>query len=145
MAEDFKNYDPQSIQMIFKGITLQSFADGSMVKPSRKEDSYSMVTGAQGDTVRIRNRNRTGSVAVQLLQSSPTNDLLSAIADQDEQFGTGAGTLMIKDLRGTTLIRATNAWIRKYPDPEFAKTHTNREWIFDCAVIEFTPVGGSVV
>lgn len=132
----FRNYDPGKIIVVFNGIQLQGYADGEFVKGSRAEDTFKATAGAGGDTVRVRNRNRMGGITVTLQGASQSNDLLSAIAVADELNGTGVGPLMVKDLAGTTLIQAANAWIRKIADVPFAADHTNREWNIDCAELE---------
>ncbi len=140
----FYNYDPGQVVMVFKGVQMMGFASGTFIKASRSEDAFSMVAGAHGDVTRVRSRNRTGSVTVMLQAGSPVNDLLSAILASDELAGLGVGPLMVKDNNGNTLITAANAWIRKIPDGEFADDQSDREWILDCAVLTFDPLGGAL-
>jgi len=133
MPMTFKNYDPSRVVVTFRGILLQGFADGAFVSTERSEDAFSASAGAAGDVTRVRSRNRMGSVTVTLMAASPSNDSLSAVAAQDEAFGTGYGPLMIKDLNGTTLIQASTAWIKKVPSVEFGKDASSYEWVFECA------------
>jgi hypothetical protein len=140
----FRNYDPGLVVMVFHNITVQGYAADTFINAERMEDGFEMVVGANGDVTRVRNRNRTGSVTATLLQASPTNDLLSAVADEDELFGTGVGPLLVKDLNGTSLAQATEAWIRKVPAMPFAASAESREWIFDCAQLRLL-VGGALV
>lgn len=140
----FKNYDPGRVVMSFRGIPVRGVMDGTFISVARAEDSFEMAVGAQGDVTRVRNRNRAGRVTLTLQQASPSNDLLSAVAVQDELFGLGFGPLMIKDLNGTTLVMAGVAWIVRPSDIEFADAATGREWMFDCAELVMS-VGGSVI
>ncbi len=140
---DFKNYDPARVTVTFKGVPLLGFGEGTFVSIERTEDAFSMKVGAQGDVTRSRKQDRTGSVTVMLQQASPTNDALSAIHAEDELFGTGYGALLVKDLNGTTIADSENAWIRKLPVGEYADEASDREWVFDCADLNFH-VGGSV-
>src|SRR5688572_18999118 len=107
------NYDPGLVVITWGSIIFQGFSDGSMITAERDEDAYTKVVGAQGDTVRVRNRNRNGMVTVNLQQSSLTNVALSALATIDETTNLGVAPLQVKDLNGTTLIAAPSAWIRK--------------------------------
>lgn len=125
-------YDPGSIVLSWGSILAQGYAKGTFVKVARDEDAFSKDVGADGEVSRARNRNRAGSVTFTLMQASATNDAFSAQAQADELLGTGVAPLLIKDLFGTTLLRAPNAWIRKKADVEFGKEQGDREWILDC-------------
>ena len=114
-----------------------------MVTAERDEDGYTKKTGTQGDVTRIKNLNRGGAVSISLLQESPTNTLLSALAAFDEADGSGKGPLMIKDLNGVTLAHAEIAWIKKLPKIEFSDDESGREWMFDCAELTVI-VGGTL-
>lgn len=139
----FRNYDPERIVVTFRGVLVAGFASGSFVTIERTEDAFALTVGAQGDVTRVRSRNRSGSVTLALQAAAPANDSLSAIAAQDEAFGTGYGPLMIKDLNGTTLAQAAVAWVRKLPAVEFAAEASDRSWVLDCAELELA-VGGAV-
>ncbi len=141
---DFKQYDPGLVTVVFKGILLRGFMDGTFVNAERDEDAFSKAAGAGGDITRVRSRNRGGSVTVTLKAESPSNDSLSAVARLDELFGSGVGPLMVRDLNNTTIIAAENAWIRKLPASGYAVEASPREWVFDCAELEMH-VGSALV
>lgn len=139
----FKNYDPGTIAVTFKGIPMLGVMDGTFVTVERNEDAFSVAVGAAGDVARVRNRDKTGMVTVTLQQGSPINDLLTAQALLDEVSGLGFGPLMVKDLRGTTLVLAPIAWIKKMPTVEFGDELSGREWVFECASLEIK-AGGAI-
>lgn len=140
----FKNYDPGRIIVIFKGAQIQGYAEGSFVKASRSEETFKTSVGAGGDVVRVRNRNKMGSVVITLQAAAASNDVLQAFHDTDELTGLGYGALMIKDLNGSTLITAEKAWIQKPADGEYGADSPSREWTIDCAEI-IIKNGGAVV
>lgn len=129
----FKNYDPGRIIITFKGALIQGYAEGTFVKVSRAEETFKMSAGAGGDVVRVRNRNKTGSVVITLQAASSSNVTLQANHDLDELTGLGYGALQIKDLNGTTLYIAEKAWVQKPADGEYGADNPNREWTIDCA------------
>lgn len=139
----FKNYDPGRIIVVFNGVQLTGFAD-DLVEITRNTDAFSDEAGPQGDTVRIRSRDRRGNVNVTLQQASPSNDILSTFASTDESAGTAYGPVMVKDLNGTTLAEGANAWIVKIPDSKFAAAHGTRVWSIRVAELKLL-VGGSLV
>lgn len=136
-----KTYDPSQVLCSFLGNQLSGFADGTFVKVSRDEAGFMKMTGADGEVARARNKNKGGKITFTLMQSSASNDILSAAAASDEQTGTGIGALLIKDANGTTVVSVQNAWVEKLADSEFGKELGTREWSIDCDKIEMT-VGG---
>ena len=55
---DFKNYDPGKIVVVFRGILISGYAEGTFVNAERNEDSFEVSVGAGGDVTRVRKRNR---------------------------------------------------------------------------------------
>lgn len=141
---DFKQYDPARVVMTYRGIPIRGYMDGTFISVERASDSFEKAVGAGGDVARVRSRDRSGRVTLTLQQTAPVNDLLSAIAIEDELFGTGLGPLMVKDVNGTTLLLASIAWIVRPANVEFGDSLSGREWIFDCADLNMG-VGGSVL
>lgn len=142
MAE-LANYDSKQVTITFGAYTLSGYAPDSKVTVSRNEDAFSMQIGSDGEPTRSRNNNKSGSFTVRLAQSSAYNDILSGLAAIDEVSGGSVYPMMVKDVSGTTLCAAESAWIRKYPDSEFAVEAGEREWIFDTGVLVMY-VGGNV-
>lgn len=140
----FKNYDPANIMLVWNKIPIMGFAPGTFVRVERQEDTFTMAVGAGGDVVRVRNRNRSAKATITLLQSSPTNDLLSAAARVDEKSGAGYGGFMLRELTGTTLLQGENAWIDKPASVEFGADASNREWTITIADLD-EHVGGEVL
>jgi hypothetical protein len=135
-------YDPGKIVVSFAGRLITGFADGTFVNAERTEDAFALTIGARGEGARTRSRNQSGTVTLTLMQSSLSNDVLSAIASADALAGSGVGEMFIKDLNGTTLIAAGNAWIKKLPSVEMGKDLSNREWVFECEALAIN-VGGN--
>lgn len=141
---EHKTYDPQGVILTFGHVQVLGYAAGEFISVERAEDSFTVESGAAGDTVRVKNRSKIGTVKVVLLAASLTNESLSAIAKEDELFLTGVRALMMKNLNGTTLVQSANSWIRKLPALPFSDGVDNREWNFDCASLQID-VGGSVI
>lgn len=137
-----QTYDPQYVVASFLGIPISGYADGTFIKVERDSESFTKMTGAGGEVARARSRHTGGKVTFTLMASSPCNDLLSAAFQADELLGTGVGPTFIKDLNGTTVALAANSWIQKPSSVEFGKEIGTREWVIDCASVEFT-VGGT--
>ncbi len=137
------NYDSAKVSVIFNGLPISGFADGTFVSVEQTEDTFALTVGAGGEAVRAANNNGSGRVTLTLLQSSESNDALSALHNADKLSGDGVGALMVKDNSGRTVIAAAKAWIVKPATSEFAREATNREWIFESNSIVHN-VGGNV-
>lgn len=128
-----KVYDPKSVIISVGTFVLEGFADGTFVTVERNEDSFTLQVGSDGEAVRSKSNNQSGRITAQLLQSSPANDLLSALHATDENSPSGDGIVpvIVKDLNGTSLYTAQHAWIVKGPSAEYGREATAREWVIE--------------
>lgn len=124
------------------GVRMQGFADGEGFTLELDDDLYSKTTGADGDVARARRHGRAGNAKITLMQSSPSNDILTGFAVADILNNAGVVPLMVKDLLGTTAIFAAYAWVKKPPAVALGKEVTNREWMLDIANVELF-IGGN--
>jgi hypothetical protein len=127
-----KVYDSGSIVCTFDGILLTGFAPGSRVKVAFP-DAFTKQVGSDGEVCRSRTNDNTATVTFTLMQTSFSNDALSALHNVDKAtpFGAGVGPLMIRDLNGASLFSAPQAWITKNADSEYAQESGNREWTIE--------------
>ena len=126
-------YSADEVIVTWGEIIFSGFADGTFVTVEQNEDSFALMVGADGDACRSKSNNRSGRMTATLLQSSGTNDLLSAAHNIDIQSPSGDGikTLLVKDNTGRTLHTAENAWIVKPATTSFARETENREWTLE--------------
>lgn len=138
-----KTYDPGQVVVNVGGRDITGFADGTFVKVERNADAFSLTIGADGEATRVKSRNRSGRFTFTLQQSSPSNDILTAVANKDEVTNTGVVPVMVKDANGTTLASAAKAWSVKKASAEFGKDASSREWIFETHQLDLT-IGGNL-
>jgi hypothetical protein len=132
------------VRVIFAGIPITGFGDGTYITAARRNPTWTMVSGADGETARSKSNDKSGSVVFTLLQTSASNDLLSAKALLDELSGNGVGAILIQDLFGTTLLQGETAFIEKPADVTLSKEVEGREWTLLVDRLNMT-VGGSLV
>jgi hypothetical protein len=138
---EVRTYDSKRIHMIVGGVPMSGFSPDTMVKATRDSDTFAKKKGVDGVVTRSHLHDRSGEFTFSLDQSSPCNDILSALAKLDEETDGGIVPILVKDSLpssgsiGSTLV-AAKAWIRKWPDVEYGKEATNRDWIFDVADYE---------
>ena len=128
-----RTYDPSQVTIVFAGIPISGFADGTFVSVEQNEDSFTLQVGTDGEGTRSKTNNRSGRVTLTLMQSSAANDALAAVHSLDvlSPSGDGIFPLLIKDNSGRSLFGADTAWIVKPPTGEFGREVTSREWIIE--------------
>ena len=110
-----RTYDPKRISITFLGNIITGFADGDFVEITG-EDGFEMRKGAAGDEDRI-NKNETGrDVNITLMQTSISNDVLTAAHQVDVISNDGKGPLQVKDLNGNSILYSAQAYIKKTAD-----------------------------
>jgi hypothetical protein len=137
-----KTYDPQQVSLSIGGQIASGFADGTFISVEPDEDTFTKVTGADGDVSRSKTANESATLTLTLAQTSPFNDILSALAAADKVSSTGVFPVIIKDNSGTTVVSSGAGWIRRLPTSGFGKEIENREWIIDMGKTIFF-VGGN--
>lgn len=137
-------FRPQDVTVVFAGIPISGFAKGTFVSWARNSDSFTPSVGSAGEGGRAASGDKSGSVTLTTMQTSPVNGVLSALAKADEETGDGVGLLAIKDLSGLSIITGPEAWLRKPADGELSNELTNREWIFDMIELEIFDGGNPI-
>lgn len=139
-----RTYDPKLIIITFGPVIVSGYAEGTFLSIARNGDVFEKSKGADGSVDRINRNANDYSATLTLKQTSLTNDAFSLILKQDQLTNTGKYPLTVKDLNGTTLFFAPQAWIGKDPDPEYSDSLSAREWRLDTGNAQFTQ-GGNIL
>ena len=128
-------YDSDQYVITLGGIVFAGYADGSFLKIEMESDDYDDVAGTDGTVVRSKNLDGRATVTCSLLQSSFTNNALSAMRLVGLAAPNGANIVpfVMKDLNGTTVCAAAHAWLKRLPDQEFDRAAKSRDWVIRCA------------
>lgn len=126
-------YSAAKVDVIVAGVPLHGFSEDSVVTVAYASDQFTFVTGADGETGRSFNPDRSGTITISLMSYSDSNDFLSALAIADAQSLTGTFPVLVKDGNGTSIASSATAWVQKVPDAEFGREITTREWVLQCA------------
>lgn len=141
------SYDPGQV-ILSLGVSptpISGYAQGSFIEVDRDANAFTKYTGSDGEVTRVRSRNRSGSIKLILQQGSQSNAYLSALAELDENLGTGMVPVLLRDQSGSpvTLASSPYAWIRKKAKSDFPGENTaTREWIIDLGPMAYF-VGGN--
>lgn len=139
-----KEYDSASVFVSVGGVPISGFAPDSKVTLARNNDAYTLQMGSDGEAARSKSNDKSGRMTIQLLQTSPSNAILSAFALADEVTPGGAVfPFACKDLNGGSLHTAQTGWIVKKPDAEYVVEAGPREWIIETDDLKHTVAGNN--
>lgn len=115
---------------IFGAVPLSGFADGDdAISVGRRVDTFSMVVGADGRGVAIRNADLSGEIVLKLLQTSPSNLYLSALLQAQEAGFFVAKPFLLMDVGNTIqLAAASKCIIMKPAEQVYGQGQNAREW-----------------
>lgn len=139
------SYDPQQVTVTIAGIILSGFSDGEAIQARPAEDLNFVKVGVDGGVARARNANRMGEFEFRLLQTSKSNDELSAMLAIDN-LAKGANLtfpIVIFDGSGRSLAAATQCWVKTQPTMVMGKEVSDRIWVFTAADLKMFHGGNS--
>ncbi len=140
---DVLTYDPKKNIIIYGGRQLTGFAKDDMITIKPLGDGMQIYSGADGEVGRSVDPNRTFEVKVSLATSSKSNDYLSECYNKDRRTGSYMLPLTIKDLSGSTLFFAKQAWVQNFPESKRGRKIDNQDWTFNTGQVNDPVIGGN--
>ncbi|HBA3651371.1 TPA: DUF3277 family protein [Escherichia coli] len=97
-----------------------------------------MTIGADGEPMHSLHADKSGTITVNLLKTSPTNKKLSlAYNAQSQSSGTwGNNVIVIRNSVSGDITTARSVAFQKQPDNANAKDGNTMAWVFDCGKID---------
>lgn len=109
---------------------MTDYAPGSFFSAQFDKPRFSLVTGIDGDSARVRNTTRSGKIVVTLQQSSLSNNWLSSFNIADETLGAGVLPFFAREKGGGTTIFAASAFVQEVPQINLSINPMDRSWTF---------------
>lgn len=109
--------------------TATGFADGASIAFKREAKIFERAFDGQGNTTRIMTNNNNVTLTLTLAMHSPTNDVLSALANADLNTRNGTVSITFRDSLNNTLITSVASSVEEMPDVSFGNADINREWV----------------
>lgn len=130
-----KVYDADNVTVSVAGIPLHGYADGEFLTLEMETDMFDDVVGSDGEVSRSKTKDGRATATIKLMQTSDSNDLLSALAAADKlaQNGAGIGAFLVRDRSGRAIYTATECWVKKEPNVSFDRAAKEREWVIRIA------------
>jgi hypothetical protein len=143
MGQNLGTFDLRQTVTTLGGLAIEGYATGDVIQITQENDSYNREFGADGHTDRIKNNATALTITIQLRQTSPTNDKLSALFAADLASNKGILAFAFKDLNGNTVITAESAWIPRPADFVGGEEAKIREWIIHTGSAKVQFIGGN--
>lgn len=105
------------------------FAEDSIVSIDRNADTFALYTGADDTNTRIYNANTSGTMTISLQQTSASNDILTAIYENDRGSRNGLFSIVVKDNSGRSNYFSEEAYIGVVPSAAIANSMQTRDWV----------------
>lgn len=129
MSQSLGTFDFKKLNVIFGVSVLTGFSDGDAVEISEENPAFNSASGADGYVDRIKNNSNFLIITIRLRQTSPTNQILSALHLADRVGGITL-PITIRDSSGTSLFSALQAWIEGFPKTiSYGNEAKTREWV----------------
>lgn len=122
-------YDPKEVTLLFGGISIEGFAEGSFISVEYAVPERTTTTvGADGQVVRTVNNNNSATITVRLMPDSPSIAVIKATRLADQATNAGIVPIALKSGVGD-LFAADGAWIQSRTNTEFEGDITPREFV----------------
>lgn len=136
-------YSPEEVIVTIAGMhTVTGYVDGTFIRIYKDSKPVTKMRAMDGSVARVYSPETTWSFDLTIMQSSVTNDILSAFWNVDQVTQMGKFPIMVKDGRGSSLFIAATAWVEEMPDLTFSNQIEGRTWRFGCAEVMIN-IGGA--
>lgn len=134
-------YNPSEVYLIVCGYVCEAWQDITIER--NVAEAFRQVTGIRRKHTRVRNRDSSAKITINVMQTAELNDVLSEIHSQDLEDGTGRLELTLVDKSGNSLFQSIEAYIVGYPPVTFSEGITFLPWTIQCQSTDKYIVGGN--
>lgn len=137
---DVYTYDPSQTELLISGYKVIGWDE---IRIKRTSPAFKMVKGINGKHTRVQDYDSSAILSVGIMQTSPSNETLSYVHEQDILNGTGRLQILLKDLGGESVFSSEEAYIDAYPEAKFTDGILFNTWTIVCQSTDQFIVGGN--
>lgn len=138
-----RSYDPRRVFAIIGTHRITGLMRGESITGEPMADGSTSEAGMDGDVARAMNTDPRWTFTFNLMQSSPSNRVLSDLYTLDKaSSGNGVLPFMLEDKNGDTLIAGAQAWVLRPAPISFGNEIVGRSWTIN-VVVEMEVIGTS--
>jgi hypothetical protein len=123
-----KTHDIRKFLLVVAGIPVTGFAEGDAFSLEFDEDDWNLTVGADGESARSYIPNRAGTLSINLMATSLSNDAMNAARLLDEATGLGQFPVLIRNVNGSEGWSAAQAWVQAPAAISVGRDVGSREW-----------------
>ena len=143
-STEVRTYNPDRIVLLLGGVQAQGFDEDTFIEIAPLADAVTSKAGADGEVARSIGTDLRHTITITLMQTSPTNDVLSGLAAADRlTCGGAAFPVLVQDLCGRTFFAAASAWVSQRPTQAFGREVGNRVWQLTTGAPTVSLIGGN--
>ena len=121
-------YNPKKVTCSLGSHMVRGYAEDGFIAINPNGDGITKKVGCDGEIVRSASPDDTFVVQLVLLQNSETNGFLERKAAADRENGSGMFPILIKDMSGSVVFQAAQAWVVRSATRAYGRESGNREW-----------------
>ena len=127
----FHTLDPDRCQCLIALVPISGWDESSMISVKTDGQQFTFKKGAAGDISRSKNY-PTATLTFNLMNTSKSNNFLSALLQLDRNAPNGAGVfpVLVKDLNGLSLVASDICWIEQDAGLERGAEAQGIQWVF---------------
>lgn len=134
-------YDPEDVVLNFGGYQAVGW-DKITIK--RNSPSFTFIKGINGKNTRVATFDTSATIIFAVIQTSPTNEVLSRVHEEDIINGSGRLEVTLKDGSGQSLFSSIEAYIPEFPEVVYSDNIEYYQWTIICQSTEDFHIGGNV-
>ncbi len=133
-------YAPNDVKLQIEDYTIPGIVS---IQLEWRVPPFRIIDGIRGKTSRVRNRNASAIISIEVLQTSVANDLLTQVVDKDRDTGQAMLTVTLRDLSGNLSIQTEQGFVIGYSDVGLSSTFNNRTWQIALLEVSHSDVMGN--
>lgn len=101
-------------------------------------DKNTMHIGADGTPMHSLHADKSGTITIRTLKTSPTNAILQTMYDAQQLSSTlwGQNTIVVRENQSGDITTAQFCAFKKKPNLKYAKDADVLDWVFDAGMID---------
>lgn len=139
-----RTYNLAQVQILVGGLPMEGFGESDAISFEMNADLYESAVGADGEVTRSATNDRSGTITLTLMSTSPANDKLNVFLQRSKGSAVNdTFEVFVKDLNSADTFIASDAYIQKEPVSSYGRNAAEREWTLYAANVT-TFFGGAL-
>ena len=149
MASNLPVYSAREVAVAWGLVNFEGFSEDNIATFEYTSELTSEMVSADGKLATSVTPDRTGTIVVEIMQTSKTNITLSALlAAQNNSSDTSqifrSDFFAVADPSGSVLCLGRNAYLKKAPSVGLGVETSTYEWTFYCEKLDFLSLPSGV-